>query len=177
MNELLTDKEQIDCWCELQFIAMRNKKIQKPFRHFPKGTPLIECMKWVEDNGPYNSMQLDYEFLIRPAPSKKGEIDHPYLKYRGVGFRLEPFIEMTRQYPQDFTRYCEIVMTGNGIIYLAAPSHAYVEERLAKKGYEHLCNIWYNRVIGHELTEEQRKAIHMLQEEGLLSKHLTISRV
>lgn len=177
MNQMLTDQEQIDCWCELQWIPMQNKKIQKPFRHFPKGTPLIECMKWVEDNGPYNSMQLDYEFLIRPAPSKKGEIDHPYLKYRGIGFQLEPFIEMTRKYPQNFTRYCEIVMTGNGIIYLAAPSHSYVEERLAKKGMDHLCSIWYTRVIGEKLSDEQLKAIHALQDEGLLSKDLTIAKV
>lgn len=175
MGYLLNDKEQIDCWCELQWIPMQNRKIQKPFRNFPKGTPIEDCMKWVVNHGPYNSMQLDYEFLIRPVPSKNGEIDHPYLKYRGIGFRLEAFIEMTRKYPGDFTHYCEIVMTENGIIYLAAPSHAYMEERLAKKGYDNLCTIWYDRAICHQLSPVQKKTIEALQDTALLSRRFNIT--
>ena len=175
MGELLTEKEQIDCWCELQFIPMRNKKIQKPFRHFPKGTLLVDCMKWVVENGPYNSMQLDYEFLIRPAPSDEGKFEHPYLKYRGVAFQIEPFIEMTKKYPGNFTKYCEIVMTDNGLIYLAAPSHAYMEERLARRGFTNLCSIWYNMAMCQKLTIPQKKAIEELKKAGLLSSHFTIS--
>lgn len=177
MEYLLGDKEQIDYWCELQRIPLKSKKIQKPFKQFPKGTPFIEVAKWVAENGPYNSMQLDYEFLIRPEPSEDGEIDHPYLKYRGVGFRLEPFIEMTRKYPGNFTHYCEIVMTENGIIYLAAPSHFYVEERLTKKGYSNLCTIWYKMAICHALSPMQEKNIRALQDAGLLSKHFKLSCV
>lgn len=177
MEYLLGDKEQIDCWCELQRIPLKSKKIQKPFKHFPKGTPFIEVAKWVAESGPYNSMQLDYEFLIRPEPSEDGEIDHPYLKYRGVGFSLEPFIEMTRKYPGIFTNYCEIVMTENGIIYLAAPSHSYVEERLTKKGYSNLCTIWYKMAICHKLSPMQEKNIRALQDAGLLSKHFKLSCV
>lgn len=177
MENLLSDKEQIDCWCELQLIPLRNKKIQKPFKQFPKGTPITDCFKWVLDHGPCNAMRLDYEFLIRPEPSKSKEQDHPYLKYRGMGFNTEEFIKMTRKYPTEFVRYCEIVVTENGIIYLAAPSHAYVEERLIKKGYENICSIWYRRVICHELTPMQKKVIENLKEEGLLAKELLIVNV
>lgn len=177
MENLLSDKEQIDCWSELQLIPLKNHKIRKPFKHFPEGTPITDCFQWVLEHGPYSAMHLDYEFLIRPDPSSGKEGEHPYLKYRGMGFNTEEFIKMTRKYPTDFVRYCEIVVTENGIIYLAAPSHSYVEERLAKKGFENICSIWYRRVICHTLSHMQKKVIEDLKEEGLLAKECFIVNV
>ena len=173
MKYLLSEKEQIDCWCDLQTVPVRGGKIAKPFRDFSKGTALPIIQKWIAENGPYNVMQLDYEYLIRPA---KEDIDkHPYLKYRGVGFQVEPFIEMARKYPANFTNYCEIVMTENGIIYLASPSHSCVEERLKMKGFKNLCSIWYALAIAKNLTPAQRKNIERLKEAGLLSQHLYLN--
>lgn len=56
----------------------------------------------------------------------------PYTKYRGVGFTPDQFIKMTKQYPACFAYYCECVITQNGLVFLASPSHSLEAERLKK---------------------------------------------
>lgn len=99
----------------------------------------------------------------------------PYTKYRGVGFTPDQFIKMTKQYPACFTYYCECVITQNGLVFLASPSHSLEAERLKKHGYHGLILVWYEGICpdpddtSPKMTTEQIDTVKKLVEAGLVS--------
>lgn len=99
--------------------------------------------------------------------------DSPYTKYRGVGFAPDRFIEMTKEYPKHFTYYCECLITQNGLIFLASPSHSVEAERLKKHGYQGLVMVWYEGIYpddtSKKITKAQVDAVKKLIEVGLVS--------
>lgn len=68
---------------------------------------------------------------------------NPYEKYRHVAFTLDEFLKMVKAHKKHFIHYCEIVVTGNGLIFLASPSHGSVVEWLKKKGFSNCISVWY----------------------------------
>jgi hypothetical protein len=99
--------------------------------------------------------------------------DSPYTKFRGVGFTPDKFIEMTKQYPAHFTYYCECVITQNGLVFLASPSHSLEVERLKKHGYRGLVMVWYEGICPNDtstkMSKSQIDAVKKLVEVGLVS--------
>lgn len=102
--------------------------------------------------------------------------DSPYTKYRGVGFAPDRFIEMTKEYSKHFTYYCECLITQNGLIFLASPSHSVEAERLKKHGYHGLVMVWYEGICHDDMddtpekmTKAQVDAVKKLVEAGLVS--------
>ena len=101
--------------------------------------------------------------------------DSPYTKYRGVGFTPDKFIEMAKQYPKCFMCYCECVITQNGLVFLASPSHSLEVERLKKHGYRGLVLVWYEGICpdpddtSPKMTKEQVDTVKKLVEAGLVS--------
>ena len=97
--------------------------------------------------------------------------DSPYTKFRGVGFTPDKFIEMTKQYR--FKYCCECVITQNGLIFLASPSHSLEVERLKKHGYRGLVMVWYEGICPDDtsikMTKAQIDAVKKLVEVGLVS--------
>lgn len=166
----MEEEEQVQYWCELNTIPTAQGKTKKQFKHFQAGTSVSEIRNWIEENGPLNSWQLSYEALIRPAYEEP--INNPYIKFRGVKFGVNSFISMAKKYPRNFVKYCEILITENGGIYLASPSHSYMEEKLLRKGYTSICNVWYSMAIGHHLSEQQQMILEKLKEARLLSPNL-----
>lgn len=69
---------------------------------------------------------------------------NPYEKYRHVAFTLSEFLKMVKENREHFINYCEIVITENGFIFLASPSHDSVVEWLKKKGFVDCISVWYN---------------------------------
>ena len=47
----------------------------------------------------------------------------PYERYRHIAFTLDEFLKMVKANKEHFINYCEIVITDNGLIFLASPSH------------------------------------------------------
>lgn len=98
--------------------------------------------------------------------------DSPYTKFRGVGFTPDKFIEMAKQYPKCFTCYCECVITQNGLIFLASPSHSVEVERLKKHGYQGLVKAWHEGICRDDtslkITKSQIDAVKKLIEFGLV---------
>lgn len=68
---------------------------------------------------------------------------NPYEKYRHIAFTLNEFLKMVKENRKHFINYCEIVVTGNGLIFLASPSHDIVLEWLKKKGFSNCISVWY----------------------------------
>jgi hypothetical protein len=99
--------------------------------------------------------------------------DSPYTKYRGIGFTPDEFIKMTKQYPKCFTCYCECVITQNGLVFLASPSHYIEMERLKKHGYQGLVMVWYEGICRDDMSTKMSKsqidAVKKLVEAGLVS--------
>lgn len=99
--------------------------------------------------------------------------DSPYTKYRGVGFTPDQFIKMTKKYPKHFTYYCECMITQNGLIFLASPSHSVETERLKKHGYKGLVSVWYDGIYPDDtsikMTRSQVDAVKKLVEARLVS--------
>lgn len=96
--------------------------------------------------------------------------ENPFVKYRHVGFSAEKFIEMTRQYPRNFIMYCEVVVTKNGLVFLASPSHAQVEEWLSKKKFKNCCSVWYGvSQCKGELTKAQKDVLEKLLSANLIN--------
>lgn len=101
--------------------------------------------------------------------------DSPYTKFRGVGFTPDEFIKMTKQYPRHFTYYCECLITQNGLVFLASPSHSIEAERLKKHWYHGLVLVWYDGIChdpddtSKKMTKAQVDAVKKLIGAGLVS--------
>ena len=97
--------------------------------------------------------------------------DSPYAKFRGVGFTPDEFIKMTKQYR--FKYCCECVITQNGLVFLASPSHSLEVERLKKHGYRGLVMVWYEGIcrddMSIKMSKSQIDAVKKLVEVGLVS--------
>ena len=82
---------------------------------------------------------------------------------------------MTKQYPAHFTYYCECVITQNGLVFLASPSHSLEAERLKKHGYHGLILVWYEGIspdpddTSPKMTKEQIDTVKKLVKAGLVS--------
>ena len=100
---------------------------------------------------------------------------NPYEKYRHVAFTLSEFLKMAKANKEHFIRYCEIVVTDNGLIFLASPSHMAVAEWLRKKGFTNFILVWYNGFVSYDkenamkLTASQMKVLAALLDRGLIS--------
>ena len=76
---------------------------------------------------------------------------------------------MTKQYPASFTYYCECVITQNGLVFLASPSHSLEAERLKKHGYHGLVLVWYEGICpdpddtSPKMTKEQIDTVKKLK--------------
>lgn len=99
----------------------------------------------------------------------------PYERYRHVAFTLGEFLKMVKANKAHFIRYCEIVITDNGLIFLASPSHMDVAEWLRKKGFTNFILVWYNGFVSYDkencmrLTKGQMKVLAALLDHGLIS--------
>lgn len=102
---------------------------------------------------------------------------NPYEKYRHVAFTLDEFLNMVKENRKHFINYCEIVVTGNGLIFLASPSHSSVAEWLKKKGFVNCVSVWYNDWTLENcdvknfkrLTASQLRILNSLISHGLMS--------
>lgn len=100
---------------------------------------------------------------------------NPYEKYRHVAFTLSEFLKMAEENKEHFIRYCEIVVTDNGLIFLASPSLMDVAEWLRKKGFTNFILVWYNGFVSYDkenamkLTASQMKVLSALLDHGLIS--------
>lgn len=100
---------------------------------------------------------------------------NPYEKYRHVAFTLSEFLKMVKANKEHFIRYCEIVVTDNGLIFLASPSHMGVAEWLRKKGFKNFILVWYDGYVSYDkenamkLTASQMKVLSALLDHGLIS--------
>ena len=107
-----------------------------------------------------------FEKLMNPP-------DSPYTKFRGVGFTPDQFIKMTNEYKKCFTYYCECLITQNGLVFLASPSHSIEAERLKKHGYRGLVMVWYEGICRDDtstkMSKSQIDAVKRLIEAGLVS--------
>ena len=96
---------------------------------------------------------------------------NPYVKYRHMGFNAEQFIKMTHNHPHDFIMYCEVVVTGNGLVFLASPSHYQTVAWLEKKGFKNCCEVWYSvSQCEGTLTKSQKHVLDDLYNAKLISK-------
>lgn len=122
------------------------------------GTPSEEELLWfirrINWDHPYKSLREVHE--------------NPYIIYAHVGFCLEEFIKLAKAYKEDFTSYCEIVITENGLIFLASPRHADIEEWLHKKRFRNICKVWYDSIEVPSITKAQQKVLDRLKQEGLI---------
>lgn len=100
---------------------------------------------------------------------------NPYEKYKHVPFSLDEFLKMAKANKEHFIRYCEIVVTDNGLIFLASPSLMDVAEWLRKKGFKNFILVWYNGFVSYDkenavkLTASQMKVLSALLDHGLSS--------
>ena len=102
---------------------------------------------------------------------------NPYEKYRHVAFTLDEFLNMVKAHKRHFINYCEIVVTENGLVFLASPSHGSVVEWLKKKGFVDCISVWYNNwAFGScdakdfkRLTASQLRVLDSLVSHGLIS--------
>lgn len=95
-----------------------------------------------------------------------------YAEHKGIAYNLENFLQLVKDNPTEFMRYCEISVTENGLIFLACPSHAKIEEYLNKKGFKNLCQVWYDNLDFETLTKSQLKVLYALEENRLIVKGL-----
>lgn len=113
-------------------------------------------------------MMPEYFMIMNPS-------DSPYTKFRGIGFTPDEFIKMTRRYHQCFAHCCECVITQNGLVFLASPSHSLEVERLKKHGYRGLVLVWYEGICpdpddtSPKMTKAQIDTIKKLVETRLVS--------
>lgn len=109
---------------------------------------------------------LALDFLWPPYvlhPKEVITMDNPYLTYRHVGFSLDQFLKLTKEYPSEFMYYCEILITKNGIIFLASPSHEQVERWLRKKRFREICRVWYDYQEAPSFSHTQKKILNALE--------------
>lgn len=100
----------------------------------------------------------------------------PYERYRHIAFTLDEFLKMVKANKEHFINYCEIVITDNGLIFLASPSHDSVAKWLKKKGFVNCILVWYNAWgFSHydtrdakRLTESQIRVLNSLVYHGLI---------
>lgn len=93
---------------------------------------------------------------------------NPYQHYAHVEFCIDQFLDLARKYRHYFIAYCEIVITENGLIFLATPRHADIEEWLRKKGFENICKVWYRTMEVANMTKDQRRILDILEKEELI---------
>ena len=101
----------------------------------------------------------------------------PYEKYRYVAFSLDEFLGMVQENRRYFINYCEIVITANGLIFLASPSHDTVLKWLKKKGFFNCISVWYNNWVlddndkptSRGITDSQRRVLMSLINHGIIS--------
>lgn len=100
---------------------------------------------------------------------------NPYEKYRHVPFSLDEFLGMVKANNRHFINYCEIVITENGLIFLASPSHESTVKWLKKKGFNNCISVWYNHwsfessaKVRQKLTASQLRIINSLIDHGLM---------
>lgn len=99
----------------------------------------------------------------------------PYERYRHIAFTLDEFLKMVKANKEHFINYCEIVVTDNGLIFLASPSHMDVAEWLRKKGFTNFILVWYDGFVSYDkgnaikLTASQMKVLAALLDHGLIS--------
>lgn len=99
----------------------------------------------------------------------------PYERYRHVAFTLDEFLKMVKANKEHFINYCEIVVTDNGLIFLASPSHMDTAVWLSKKGFKNFILVWYNGYVSYgsrnllKLTKSQMKVLAALLDRGLIS--------
>lgn len=111
------------------------------------------------------------------AEDLTGSEMNPYEKYRHVAFTLSEFLKMVKENRKYFINYCEIVVTENGLVFLASPSHVSVVEWLKKKGFVDCISVWYDNWAFEScdikdfkrLTESQLRVLDSLVSHGLIS--------
>lgn len=100
---------------------------------------------------------------------------NPYERYRHIAFTLDEFLKMVKANKEHFINYCEIVITDNGLIFLASPSHMDCAEWLRKKGFTNFILVWYNGFVSYDkenamkLITSQMKVLAALLDRGLIS--------
>ena len=100
---------------------------------------------------------------------------NPYERHRHVAFTLDEFLKMVKANKEHFINYCKIVVTDNGLIFLASPSHMDCAEWLRKKGFTNFILVWYNGFVSYDkenamkLTTSQMKVLATLLDRGWIS--------
>lgn len=100
---------------------------------------------------------------------------NPYERHRHVAFTLDEFLKMVKVNKEHFINYCEIVVTDNGLIFLASPSHMDCAKWLRKKGFTNFILVWYNGFVSYDkenamkLTTSQMKVLAALLDRGWIS--------
>ena len=116
--------------------------------------------------------------------------ENPYIKYAYKKLTSQEFIDIaTKEFPNSFIRYCEILILHNGMIELATPSHQKAMMRVANKtmqeipmGYfeEYLLKesgsiaVWYEMQKAYSVNRFQLRTLDMLCENRLIKKDLHI---
>lgn len=115
-------------------------------------------------------------------------------------YTVNEFIEMTKQNPNEWISYCEILILDNGMIELARPSHMekvieiYCEKNnITREEFKdnfsrmlnpldficekyHIIAVWYNKILmPKKINRFQRLTINKLQDAGLISAYPFIS--
>lgn len=93
-----------------------------------------------------------------------------YYKYRGVGFSCNQFLKLVKEHPDEFIHYCEILVTENGIVFLACPNHEQTERLLTQKGFSNLLWVWYDNLKWGTLTDAQFKVLQSLRQNLLINQ-------
>lgn len=100
---------------------------------------------------------------------------NPYERPGHVAFTLDEFLKMVKVNKEHFINYCEIVVTDNGLIFLASPSHMACAKWLRKKGFTNFILVWYSGFVSYDkenamkLTTSQMKVLAALLDRGLIS--------
>lgn len=114
---------------------------------------------------------------------------NPYIKYARQILSVDKFLDIaTRECPNSFICYCEIIIFKDGTIELAVPSHLEVLRRVYGKPYtslpieedplDYLCKctdtvvVWYAFQKAYEVSDEQRRVLSILQCAGLIRYHV-----
>ncbi len=100
---------------------------------------------------------------------------NPYERHRHVAFTLDEFLKMVKANKEHFINYCEIVVTDNGLIFLASLSHMDCAKWLRKKGFTNFILVRYNGFVSYDkenamkLPTSQMKVLAALPDRGGLS--------
>lgn len=116
--------------------------------------------------------------------------ENPYIKYACQKLTSKEFIDIaTKECPDCFRRYCEILILHNGMIELAAPSHQKAMMRVANKTMQEIpieyfeeyllkesgsVEVWYEMQKAYSVNRFQLRTLDMLCKNGLIKKDLHI---